>query len=125
MLRNWLDFHRETRSVVSIGGKTIYGSKGRTHKAYHVVSAFVAENCITLWEIKTEEKANEITDMPELLDILDQKDAIASMDVYKAYRKAGAETYLTFVDGCVKVSADDAKNYTVVTQFDRENDFLK
>lgn len=52
-------------------------------------------------------------------------DAIASMDVYKAYRKAGAETYLTFVDGCVKVSADDAKNYTVVTQFDRENDFLK
>ncbi|MEG0541978.1 MAG: hypothetical protein RR528_06595, partial [Angelakisella sp.] len=52
-------------------------------------------------------------------------DAIASMDVYKAYRKAGAETYLTFIDGCVKVAADDAKNYTVVTQFDRESDFLK
>lgn len=52
-------------------------------------------------------------------------DAIASMDVYKAYRKAGADTYLTFVDGCVKVTADDAKNYTVVTQFDRQNDFLK
>ncbi|MEG2086706.1 MAG: MBL fold metallo-hydrolase [Angelakisella sp.] len=52
-------------------------------------------------------------------------DAIASLDVYKSYRKYEAATYLTYLDGCVKVAADDAANYTTLTQFDRKSDFLK
>lgn len=52
-------------------------------------------------------------------------DAIASTDIYKAYRKRGADVYHTLLDGCVAVSADDKASYTVITQFDRKSDFLK
>ena len=60
-LRDWLECSREERELVSIDGKTIRGSKGKGQKAYHVISAFVAENHITLGELKTEEKSNEIS----------------------------------------------------------------
>ncbi len=43
-LNSWLEIEREKRSVVAIDGKTIRGSGNANHKAYHVVSAFVAEN---------------------------------------------------------------------------------
>jgi predicted transposase YbfD/YdcC len=80
-LNNWqakdLDVNGKT---VNIDGKTIRGSKNEEHKAYHVVSAWVAENQITLGEIKTEEKSNEITAVPLLLDTLDIEGSIVTAD---------------------------------------------
>ena len=55
------------RCVIAIDGETIKGSKSSEHKAYHVVSAFVTENQITLGEITVNEKSNEIKAVPELL----------------------------------------------------------
>jgi hypothetical protein len=53
-LNNWLYKGIDASGkVVNIDGKTIRGSKNVNHKAYHVVSAWVAENQITLGEIKT------------------------------------------------------------------------
>jgi hypothetical protein len=70
-LNNWIEEKREPGSVINIDGKTICGSGSAKHKAYHVVSAWVAENQITLGQIKVEEKTNEITAVPELLNMLD------------------------------------------------------
>ena len=79
-LYDWLNMERDKRSVVAIDGKTIRGSGNTEHKAYHVVSAFVAENQITLGEIVVDEKSNEITAVPELLDIIDVEGAIVTAD---------------------------------------------
>ena len=86
-LRDWLDIHIEQRSVVSVDGKTIRGSKSSGHKAYHVVSAFVSENRITLGELKTDEKSNEITAVPELLEMLDLEGAIVTADAMSCQTK--------------------------------------
>lgn len=69
-----------TGNTVAIDGKTIRGSGNEKHKAYHVVSAWVAENQITLGQLATEEKSNEITAIPELLDILDVKGSTVIID---------------------------------------------
>lgn len=90
-LREWLDMHRVGRSVVSVDGKTIRGSKSAEHKAYHVVSAFVGENRITLGEIKVDEKSNEITAVPELLDMLDIEGAIITADAMSCQTKIAAK----------------------------------
>lgn len=50
-LYDWLANNRKEGSVIAIDGKTICGSSNHAHKAYHVVSAFIAENQITLGEI--------------------------------------------------------------------------
>ena len=43
-LVNWISVERNSRGTVAIDGKTICGSGNDKHRAYHVVSAFVAEN---------------------------------------------------------------------------------
>lgn len=65
-LTNWLDFEPKHRSVIAVDGKTMRGSGNQNHKAYHVVSAFVAENRIVLGEIC----------VPELLETLNIEWAI-------------------------------------------------
>ncbi|MBU0928625.1 MAG: MBL fold metallo-hydrolase [Spirochaetes bacterium] len=52
-------------------------------------------------------------------------DNLASMSVYRNYRKAGSEAFVTCIDGCVKVSVDGSGGVSVVTQFDRNSDFLE
>lgn len=82
----WLGQHRPEGSVVAIDGKTICGSKNANHRAYHVVSAFVAENQLTLGEITTDEKSNEITAVPELLDMIDVQGSIVTADAMSCQR---------------------------------------
>ena len=65
VLTDWLRAEFAGRCVVAVDGKTIRGSANSSHKAYHVVSAFIAENQITLGEITVEEKSNEIKAVPE------------------------------------------------------------
>lgn len=86
-LNNWIAVERDKRAVVAIDGKTICGSGNAKHSAYHVVSAFVAENEITLGEIAVEEKSNEITAVPELLDMIDVEDTIVTADAMSCQKK--------------------------------------
>lgn len=79
-LYDWLGRHWEPRKVVAIDGKTICGSRSKSHKAYHVVSAFAAENQLVLGELVVEEKSNKITAVPELLDTLNVAGSIVTAD---------------------------------------------
>ena len=86
-LINWISVERNSRGTVAIDGKTICGSGNNKHKAYHVVSAFAAENQLTLGEICVEEKTNEITAVPELLDLIDVKGDIVTADAMSCQKK--------------------------------------
>lgn len=86
-LINWVSAERTQRNVVAIDGKTICGSGNAHHKAYHVISAFVAENQITLGELTVEEKTNEITAVPELLELIDVKGEIVTADAMSCQKK--------------------------------------
>ena len=79
-LYDWLGCHWDHGTVVAIDGKTICGSKSKSHKAYHVVSAFAAENQLVLGELVTGEKSNEITAVPELLASLNVAGSIVTAD---------------------------------------------
>jgi predicted transposase YbfD/YdcC len=72
-LQNWLGEMSEAGGRrVAIDGKTICGSgKQGEHKAIHIVSAWVNENNLVLGQLATEEKSNEITAIPDLLDLID------------------------------------------------------
>ena len=86
-LVNWLDIKLPERCVIAVDGKTICGSGNKQHKAYHVVSAFVGETQITLGEITVEEKSNEITAVPELIDLLYIDDTIITADSMSCQKK--------------------------------------
>ena len=70
------------QGVVAIDGKTICNSEDAFtgSKAAHIVTAFAAENDIILGQLKTEEKSNEMTAIPKLLDTLALKGCIVTID---------------------------------------------
>lgn len=68
------------RETISIDGKTLRGSQSKAQKAIHMVSAWAHDAGLVLGQIATEEKSNEITAVPALLDTLDIEDCIVTAD---------------------------------------------
>ncbi len=68
--------------VVAIDGKTVRRShdKRAGKQAIHLVSAWASANTLTLGQVKTEEKSNEITAIPRLLQILELNGCIVTID---------------------------------------------
>jgi len=68
-----------TSQVIAIDGKTIRGSKEHA-RAITVVSAWAAANQLVLGQQAVEGKSNEITAIPELIEMLDVKGKIVTID---------------------------------------------
>lgn len=75
--------------IVAIDGKTSRRShdKSNDKKAIHIVNAWVDENDLILGQLKTEEKSNEITAIPELIDMLFLEGAIVTIDAAGTQKK--------------------------------------
>lgn len=85
--RNWiqsLDLSQDGpfKKVIAIDGKTSRGSGCQTKKVkpIHTVAAWASSHKLMLGQVKTAEKSNEITAIPELLDKIDIKDSIVTID---------------------------------------------
>jgi len=102
---------------INIDGKTICGSKSKSKPAYHVVSAWVAENNITLGELAVDEKSNEITAIPELLDLIDVEGDIITIDAMGCQRDIAAKIrekkadYVLAVKNNQETLHDDISDY--------------
>jgi predicted transposase YbfD/YdcC len=72
----------EARGVIAVDGKTLRGSKMSPDGkgALHLVSAYATEAGLVLAQPAVDGKSNEITAIPELLDMLNLKGAIVSID---------------------------------------------
>jgi len=68
--------------VIAIDGKTLRGSYDRNQEqsALHFVSAWASENRLFLGQVKVEDKSNEITAIPALLELLDISGCIITID---------------------------------------------
>lgn len=79
---DWVkSFQLDLRSkVIAIDGKTEKRSFDKEKQPLHLVSAFACEAGIVLGQEKVQDKSNEITAIPKLLDILDLEKAIVTID---------------------------------------------
>jgi predicted transposase YbfD/YdcC len=79
--------------VVAIDGKTLRHSYDRrsAKAAIHMVSAWTAQNHVVLGQLKTEEKSNEITAIPELLRLLDVSGCLVTIDAMGCQRAIAAQ----------------------------------
>jgi predicted transposase YbfD/YdcC len=76
-------------TIVAIDGKTMRGTadKATGKKAIHIVSAWCSENKMVLGQVKTDDKSNEITAVPELLDMLFIKGCIVTVDALNTQKE--------------------------------------
>ena len=77
---------------IAIDGKAQRGSARRTvgRSALHVVSAWAVENRLTLGQVATDATSNEITAIPELLELLDLKGAVVTIDAMGCQKEIAA-----------------------------------
>jgi len=76
---------------VAIDGKTARRSASAGGKAIHLVSAFAHGLGLTLGQVKTAEKSNEITAIPELLDALLLKGCLITIDAMGCQKAIAAK----------------------------------
>ncbi len=92
---NWIKAISESieREVVAIDGKTSRRSydKSKGKGAIHMVSAWATANRVVLGQVKTEDKSNEITAIPELLDILALNGCIVTIDAMGCQKNISAK----------------------------------
>lgn len=68
------------KKLICIDGKTLRGNKRKEEKPAHIVSAWCKEDGFCLGQKAVEEKSNEITAIPDLLDKLQVKGQIITID---------------------------------------------
>ena len=66
--------------VVAIDGKSVRGSRDGKKHPLHIVSAWASEHGMLLGQVRTAEKSNEITAIPELLKLLSIEGCIVTID---------------------------------------------
>ncbi|WP_311568474.1 ISAs1 family transposase [Photobacterium arenosum] len=68
--------------LIAIDGKVLRSSYNREDRqsTLHMVSAFATANGVVMGQVKTQDKSNEITAIPELLKLLDIKGCLVSID---------------------------------------------
>ncbi|MBN2309952.1 MAG: ISAs1 family transposase, partial [Candidatus Hydrogenedentes bacterium] len=88
--RDWVQvIQGKIQGLVAIDGKTVRGSHDRANgkKAIHIVSAWAVQNGVCLGQVKTDDKSNEITAIPELLAKLDLQGCLVSIDAMGCQRE--------------------------------------
>jgi len=68
------------KQIIAIDGKALRGSHEHLKGAHHAVSAWAEETGITLAQVFVDEKSNEITAIPKLLEMLDLEGHIVTID---------------------------------------------
>lgn len=117
--------------IVAIDGKTARGSHQRRHgrQAIHMVSAFVCGHGLTLGQVKTEEKSNEITAIPELIEAVDLKGSTVTLDAMGCQKEIataivgkGAD-YVLGLKGNQGTLSNRVRNFFEVTQWHHYENF--
>lgn len=75
--------------IVPIDGKKLRRSHDKTigKDAIHMVSAWASENSLVLGQLKVDDKSNEITAIPQLLDLLEIEGCIVTIDAMGCQKK--------------------------------------
>jgi predicted transposase YbfD/YdcC len=115
--------HEHTRGqVVPIDGKTLrrsFDSAGG-QPPLHLVSAWAAENRLVLGAIPVDDKSNEITAIPSLLEILELSGAIVTIDAMGCQKEIAAKAREKGADYVLAVKDNQPHLYADLSDhFDR------
>jgi predicted transposase YbfD/YdcC len=91
--REWMNALHEALglSQIAIDGKTLRGSGVGGLKALHLVSAWATANCLSLGQVAVDEKSNEITAIPKLMELLELNGAFVTIDAMGCQKAIAAK----------------------------------
>jgi len=112
------------KKLLSIDGKTQRGNGNLTQKANHIVSA-VDENGFCVGEKLVADKSNEITAIPELLDSLNIKGNIITIDAMGTQKEIAKKIRKKRADYVLALKKNHGNLYDDVKTYFDDRDFLQ
>jgi predicted transposase YbfD/YdcC len=114
--------------LIAVDGKTLRRSHDKKNGlgALHVVSAWAGEAGFSLGQLATDEKSNEITAIPELLDAIDLAGAVVTIDAMGCQKEIAAKIAEEKGDYVLALKGNHGKLHDAVREhFDalHESDF--
>ena len=105
--------------TVAIDGKTLRRSHDKTNgkSAIHMVSAWASEIRLVLGQLKTADKSNEITAIPELIKTLALQGAIVTIDAMGCQKKITQTIIEAKADYVIQVKANQPGLYEDICLF--------
>ena len=97
--------------IIAIDGKTVRSSydKSKDKGAIHMISAFSAANELVLGQIKVNAKSNEITAIPELLELLEIRGCLVTIDAMGCQRDIAQKIVEKEADYLLAVKGNQGK----------------
>lgn len=113
ILLAWMtQLHKITNGqVIAIDGKTLRRSYDHAtgKAAIHMVSAWATANHITLGQTVVDEKSNEITAIPKLLQIIEVSGGLVTIDAMGCQTEIAAKIIAEGADYCLAVKGNQPK----------------
>lgn len=115
------------RGVVAVDGKTLRGSKKKSDGdgALHLLSAYACEAGLVLGQRAVEAKSNEITAIPELLEMLAIKGAIISIDAIGTQKAIAEKIIEKKADYVLALKSNQGTLYTDIKEFFADSELVK
>lgn len=114
------------KKIINIDGKTMCSNKRNEQKASHVVSAWSKEDGYCLGQKVVEEKSNEIKAIPELINVIEIKGKIVTIDamgtqteIAKKIKEKKAD-YVLALKGNQGILHGEVKEYLEDEEFRKE-----
>ena len=118
------DEGKKIRKLLALDGKTQRGTGNQRQKANHIVSA-VDENGLCIGEKLVDEKSNEIPAIPELLDTLNVKHHIITIDAMGTQKDIAAKIRRKRADYVLALKKNHGDLYDDVEFYFNDPDQLK
>jgi predicted transposase YbfD/YdcC len=117
-IQQWLDAlgTAVAGEVVAIDGKTLRGSfdTAAGKNPLHLVSAWACEARVTLGQVLVDSKSNEITAIPLLLELLDVKGCIVTIDAMGCQKEIAAAIRAREADYVLAVKDNQPGLYDII-----------
>jgi len=121
----WLLLSEEVSGrIIAFDGKTMRGSRCENTQGLHILSAFLTDSQIVIGEITRDEKRNESTAIPELLNMINAEKAIITIDAMGTQTKIAEKIIAKKADYCLALKGNHSELRDDV-QFYFENETVK
>jgi predicted transposase YbfD/YdcC len=103
--------------VIAIDGKALRRSHDRANgkSAIHMVSAWASANHLVLGQLKVDDKSNEITAIPELLEVLELSGCIVTIDAMGCQKDIARQIVEQGADYVLALKENQGQLYREVT----------
>ncbi len=105
--------------IIAIDGKTLRRSydKGSSKSAIHMVSAWATANHVSLGQTVTDQKSNEITAIPKLLEMIEISGALVTIDAMGCQTEIAAKIVDAGADYCLAVKGNQPTLHNGIRAF--------